>query len=1189
MKSMVKRILSAALVLCLCLSLLPNIVMPAEAASTGLSLSQLRQKFPHGKYWNGGNADSYTSSPCNHHGGCSYNGSCGCNSFLGLSIQCMGYAEKLGYDATGYNPRNNANGWYTYTSSSALDNLKPGDIVRYKNGGHSIYVTGVNGDTVTYTDCNSDGHCIIRWDATISKSTLRSSFSYVRSAPSSVSPGSTSCSCSTSYAGTYICTTSSLNLTIRSGHGSSYSAIGSIPPGATVTVSKASGTSSSDWAHITYNGVTGYASMQYLSKKQATQQRDSRIGLWLSDSEMGGSISTIRTGEWLYLCYKLYDANTGDLLDTYNTSGGYTAKLTLYETDGTVAHTYTYTNDNNWISIKRTTPGNYKGELVFTWNSGGTTTSTVSINMVYEPRVTPSASDIQLNVTGTNSQTISIAYSGATSSNSIYLDCTTSGDCFSYKWGSWSDHKMPLTITGVRAGQGVITIEMYDSDTDQIIATSKVYVTVTAPTYTVSYNANGGSGAPSSQTKYYNTTLTLSSTKPTRTGYTFLGWSTSSTATSATYQSDGSFTGNTNTTLYAVWKANTYTVSYNANGGSGAPSSQTKTHGVSLSLSSTKPTRTGYTFLGWATSSTASSATYQPGGSFTTNANTTLYAVWKANTTSLIVNSSNSAVISTGGEMKYFTFTPSTSGKYVIYSTGSEDTKVYLYNASGTELDSDDDDGESNNFRLEYSLTAGTTYTFGIKYYNSSKTGTISFKFGNVFTVTYNANGGSGAPSAQSKDYGANITLSSTAPTKTGYTFLGWSTSSTATNATYQASSSFSSNANTTLYAVWKANTYTVSYNANGGSGAPSSQTKTHGVNLTLSSTKPTRAGYTFLGWATSSTATSASYQPGGSFAGNADTTLYAVWKQGCDNGTHTYNYTATKAPTTSATGTLTGTCSKCSGTTTITLPKLNTTDYSYSVRTAATCTVAGSGRYTWKTTTYGTFYFDVSISATGHNYSNGNCTRCGATDPNHVIDQNAPMILVDTVNGKAGETVTVTVSMKNNPGFGGMAYDIEYDSTILELVSYEIGLGNAICTDSGVGTYTNKVNLQYAGTSNITGDGALVTLTFKIKASAPEGTALISIVPEDGTFFTYEGRNEKDFDVSCVIGGVKVVKYISGDINGDGKVNNRDAARLLQKLAGWDVDYVDATLDVNGDGKVNNRDAARILQYLAGWDVELH
>ena len=75
----------------------------------------------------------------------------------------------------------------------------------------------------------------------------------------------------------------------------------------------------------------------------------------------------------------------------------------------------------------------------------------------------------------------------------------------------------------------------------------------------------------------------------------------------------------------------TYTVSYDANGGSGAPASQTKTKDVALTLSSTKPMRTGYKFLGWAASKTATSAQYQPGGSYTANAAVTLYAVWKEN------------------------------------------------------------------------------------------------------------------------------------------------------------------------------------------------------------------------------------------------------------------------------------------------------------------------------------------------------------------------------------------------------------------------------------------------------------------------------------------------------------------------------------------------------------------------------
>lgn len=73
----------------------------------------------------------------------------------------------------------------------------------------------------------------------------------------------------------------------------------------------------------------------------------------------------------------------------------------------------------------------------------------------------------------------------------------------------------------------------------------------------------------------------------------------------------------------------TFTITYNANGGTGEPASQTKESGKALTLSSTKPTRQGYTFLGWATSAGASSAQYNAGSSFTTDANTTLYAVWR--------------------------------------------------------------------------------------------------------------------------------------------------------------------------------------------------------------------------------------------------------------------------------------------------------------------------------------------------------------------------------------------------------------------------------------------------------------------------------------------------------------------------------------------------------------------------------
>ena len=72
--------------------------------------------------------------------------------------------------------------------------------------------------------------------------------------------------------------------------------------------------------------------------------------------------------------------------------------------------------------------------------------------------------------------------------------------------------------------------------------------------YTISYNANGGSGAPSNQTKYYNNNLTLSSTKPTLTGYTFQSWNTKADGTGTNYAAGGSYTTNADVTLYAMWK-----------------------------------------------------------------------------------------------------------------------------------------------------------------------------------------------------------------------------------------------------------------------------------------------------------------------------------------------------------------------------------------------------------------------------------------------------------------------------------------------------------------------------------------------------------------------------------------------------------------------------------------------------------
>ena len=179
-------------------------------------------------------------------------------------------------------------------------------------------------------------------------------------------------------------------------------------------------------------------------------------------------------------------------------------------------------------------------------------------------------------------------------------------------------------------------------------ATISGTVTLTANwawnTYAVNFYGNGAtSGSTAAQTKTYGQNLTLRANGFAKTGYTFIGWNTNSGATTAQYANGATYTGNAAINLYAIWRKQ-LTLSYNANNGSGAPGAQSayvynSTTSYKFTLPSTRPTRTGYNFLGWSTSSTATSASYQPGGTITISANTALYAVWQLITYPVSYNS----------------------------------------------------------------------------------------------------------------------------------------------------------------------------------------------------------------------------------------------------------------------------------------------------------------------------------------------------------------------------------------------------------------------------------------------------------------------------------------------------------------------------------------------------------------------
>ena len=184
-----------------------------------------------------------------------------------------------------------------------------------------------------------------------------------------------------------------------------------------------------------------------------------------------------------------------------------------------------------------------------------------------------------------------------------------------------------------------------------------------------------------------------------------------------------------------------------------------------------------------------------------------------------------------------------------------------------------------------------------------------------------------------------------------------------------------------------QATTFTVSYDANGGSGAPENQTKTAGVALILSSEKPIRSGYQFAGWATSGTASAAEYQPGERYEMDSDLNLYAVWKE---EHTHTPG-SSTRENEVKATCAEEGhydevvrctLCGEIISSETKTIAKLAHTpgDAVRENEVAATCTAKGHYDEVIRCTVCGEIISSEAktIPALGHNYVDGVCTRCG-------------------------------------------------------------------------------------------------------------------------------------------------------------------------------------------------------------------
>lgn len=261
--------------------------------------------------------------------------------------------------------------------------------------------------------------------------------------------------------------------------------------------------------------------------------------------------------------------------------------------------------------------------------------------------------DIAFNYGGYNlsGASYSITCDGQKQSGTATFNIANGGG--SYVWGNIATKTFTVTLP---ASVGTKTVGI-----SATINTGVNPATITASNsctlnnkYTVTFDPNGGT-LPNPGGNLYNGTNTDSVTVtyhvagygrmlddiPTRAGYTFTGWYTSASGGEQVYDSTGMcITGTywdsdrkwlqkSDLTVYAHWTANTYTVSYDANGGSNAPNAQTKVYGVNLTLSGVTPARKHYKFLYWNTKSDGTGTIYYPGVSFPENTNLALYAIWK--------------------------------------------------------------------------------------------------------------------------------------------------------------------------------------------------------------------------------------------------------------------------------------------------------------------------------------------------------------------------------------------------------------------------------------------------------------------------------------------------------------------------------------------------------------------------------
>lgn len=555
-----------------------------------------------------------------------------------------------------------------------------------------------------------------------------------------------------------------------------------------VNFEAAGGTSATSFKYVYYNN-------SYATLPVPTRTGYNFVG-WFTDSNAGVEVLdttqvSIISDQTLFAHWSVKRVNI--IFDVNGGAGGNSSKV--------------YNYGNAYGTLSTPTRQGYIFAGWFTAKAGGTQiTENSSVNATADDT-------LYAHWTGNSYYIYFDANGGSITTNSLYVtngktygtlkSATRSG----YVFGGW--------YSKASGGTKILSTSTVDNS-----GSCTYYAHWNSLVYTVTYAANGGSVSPLSTTVTKGTTYSDFPT-PTREGYTFTGWYTSAGASASIVP----YTTTTKT-LYAHWSGNNYSLIFDGNGGTVSTSSMTVAYGSTYGTLPT-PTRSNYTFAGWYTTAKGG---YKRSATSVVNftGSLTLYAQWKGISSKLSYDSNGGAAITT--------------------------TKTITCEAAYGALSTPTRTGYS--FDGWYTSVVGGELITAESIVNTQSNQTL-YAHWTVYkpTITFNANGG------RVLENGLKVTLMKVirtygeyygampAASRVGYTFDGWSTSTTGTTRISE-SSVITVTTSDTIYARWIANTSTVQFDANGGSVSQASAVVTYGAAYgTLPI--PVMTGYQFNGWYT--------------------------------------------------------------------------------------------------------------------------------------------------------------------------------------------------------------------------------------------------------------------------------------------------------------------------------------------------